>query len=187
MPGTKVADAYVSIIPETKGFGSKLKSGLNGESAGAGESAGGFFGTKFIGKIVGLIAAAGIGTAVVSAFKQSLENGAEWEQLTGGAQLMLEGYDDAYNELIEKSKNAWSTVQMSQNDYLTQTNGLLTGLKTAMGGNGAAAAQLADKIVTAEADVVAATGASQESVQNAFNGKEPITYTMRSYRYAVCA
>lgn len=59
---------------------------------------------------------------------------------------------------------------MSQNDYLQQVNGFATGLKTAMGGNAQAAAELADKVITAEADVVAATGNSQEAVQNAFNG-----------------
>ena len=57
-------------------------------------------------------------------------------------------------------------------------HGFATGLKTALGGNERAAAELADKIVTAEADVVAATGNSQEAVQNAFNGIMRSNYTM---------
>lgn len=87
-------------------------------------------------------------------------------------------FGDAYDFVAEKAKNAYSTVQMSQNDYLRQVNGFATGLKTALGGNAQAAAELADKIVNAEADVVAATGASQEMVQNAFNGIMRSNYVM---------
>lgn len=100
---------------------------------------------------------------------------ARYEQLAGGAQLM---FDDAYDFVAEKARNAYKTVQMSQNDYLQQVNGFATGLKTALGGNVQAAAELADKVITAEADVVAATGNSQEAVQNAFNGIMKSNYTM---------
>lgn len=100
---------------------------------------------------------------------------ARYEQLAGGAQLM---FGDAYDFVAEKARNAYETVQMSQNDYLQQVNGFATGLKTALGGNVQAAAELADKVITAEADVVAATGNSQEAVQNAFNGIMKSNYTM---------
>lgn len=100
---------------------------------------------------------------------------ARYEQLASGAQLM---FGDAYDFVAEKARNAYKTVQMSQNDYLQQVNGFATGLKTALGGNVQAAAELADKVITAEADVVAATGNSQEAVQNAFNGIMKSNYTM---------
>lgn len=100
---------------------------------------------------------------------------ARYEQLAGGAQLM---FGDAYDFVAEKARNAYKTVQMSQNDYLQQVNGFATGLKTALGGNVQAAAELADKVITAEADVVAATGTTQEAVQNAFNGIMKSNYTM---------
>lgn len=87
-------------------------------------------------------------------------------------------FGDAYDTVAANAENAYKNVQMSQNEYLTQVNGFATGLKTALGGNAQAAAELADKIITAEADVVAATGASQESVQNAFNGIMKNNYTM---------
>ena len=80
--------------------------------------------------------------------------------------------------MAEKARNAYETVQMSQNDYLQQVNGFATGLKTALGGNVQAAAELADKVITAEADVVAATGNTQEAVQNAFNGIMKSNFTM---------
>lgn len=100
---------------------------------------------------------------------------ARYEQLAGGAQLM---FGDAYDFVAEKAKNAYKTVQMSQNDYLQQVNGFATGLKSALDGNAVSAAELADRIITAEADVVAATGNTQEAVQNAFNGIMKSNYTM---------
>ena len=87
-------------------------------------------------------------------------------------------FGEAYDFIANKAQNAFATVQMSQNDYLRQVNGFATGLKTALGGNEKAAAKLADRIVTAEADVVAATGASQEAIQNAFNGIMKSNYTI---------
>ena len=97
---------------------------------------------------------------------------ARYEQLAGGAQLM---FGDAYDFVAEKARNAYKSVQMSQNDYLQQVNGFSTGLKTALGGNVQAAAELADKVIT---DVVAATGNTQEAVQNAFNGIMKSNFTM---------
>lgn len=131
----------------------------------------------------GLATAAKVGAAAVGAAatgiavltKNALNNYAEYEQLVGGAKLM---FGEAYDYIADKAKNAYSTVQMSQNDYLQQVNGFATGLKTALGGNERAAAELADRIINAEADVVAATGNSQEAVQNAFNGIMKSNYTM---------
>lgn len=87
-------------------------------------------------------------------------------------------FGDAYDFIADKAKNAYSTVQMSQNEYLQQVNGFATGLKTALGGNEQAAAELADRIINAEADIVAATGNTAENVQNAFNGIMKSNYTM---------
>ena len=127
-----------------------------------------------MGKIGAAAIAAGA-TAVVAVGKQALSAYADYEQLVGGAELM---FGEAYDFIAEKAKNAYSTVQMSQNEYLHQVNGFATGLKTALGGNEQAAAELADRIINAEADVVAATGNSQEAVQNAFNGIMKSNYTM---------
>lgn len=131
----------------------------------------------------GLKTAAKVGTAavtvatgaIVALTKQAVENYAEYEQLIGGAELM---FGDAFDYVQQRSQEAYKNVQMSQNDYLQQVNGFATGLKTALGGNEQAAAELADKIITAEADIVAATGNTQENVQNAFNGIMKSNFTM---------
>lgn len=116
-----------------------------------------------------------LASAVLDIGKSAYSSYGEYEQLVGGSQLM---FGDAYDIVAENAKNAYKTVQMSQNDYLRQANGFAVGLKTAMGGNAKAAAELADKIITAEADVIAATGNSQEAVQNAFNGIMRNNYMM---------
>lgn len=139
---------------------------------------------KITGKIgSGLATAAKVGAAAVGAAaagivaltKASVDQYAEYEQLVGGAQLM---FGDAYDTVAKNAKEAYSTVQMSQNEYLRQVNGFATGLNTALGGNEQAAAELADRIITAEADVVAATGNTLENVQNAFNGIMKSNFTM---------
>lgn len=131
----------------------------------------------------GLATAAKIGTAAVGVAaagitaltKTAVNNYAEYEQLVGGTELL---FGDAFDFVQEKASEAYKNVQMSQSEYLKQVNGFATGLKTALGGNSQAAAELADRIITAEADIVAATGASQEMVQNAFNGIMRSNYVM---------
>jgi hypothetical protein len=122
--------------------------------------------TAGVKKLAGVVA--DVGKAAYTSY-------ARYEQLASGAQLM---FGDAYDFVAEKARNAYKSVQMSQNDYLQQVNGFATGLKTALGGNVQAAAKLADKVITAEADVVAATGNTQEAVQNAFNGIMKSNFTM---------
>ena len=164
-------DVAAKISLDTKGY----EQGLNDASAKT---------SSFAEKLGnGLKTAAKIGAAAITAAATAatalgtaaIKSYAEYEQLVGGAKLM---FGEAYDFIAQKAQNAFATVQMSQNDYLQQVNGFATGLKTALKGNEKAAAELADRIITAEADVVAATGASQEAVQNAFNGIMKSNYTM---------
>lgn len=98
----------------------------------------------------------------------ALEAFGDFQQLSGGIKLALG--DDVWATVEQRSQEAFRKVQMSQNDYLEQVNFLATGLRESMGGNEQAAADLADRIITAQADVVSAMGVSQEAAQNAFNG-----------------
>ena len=122
-----------------------------------------------------LAASAAAATAVGALAKEAIASFGDYEQLAGGAKLM---FGEAYDFIAEKAKTAYKDIQMSQNDYIEQVNGFAIGLKTAMGGDELGAAKLADRIVTAEADIVAATGNTAENVQNAFNGIMKNNYTM---------
>lgn len=122
-----------------------------------------------------ITASAAASAAVGALAKEAIASFGDYEQLAGGAQLM---FGEAYDYIAEKAKTAFKDVQMSQNDYLEQVNGFAIGLKNAMGGDEIGAAKLADRIVAAEADIVAATGNTAENVQNAFNGIMKSNYTM---------
>lgn len=122
-----------------------------------------------------LSAVSAASAAVGALAKEAIASFGDYEQLAGGAQLM---FGEAYDYIAEKAKTAFKDIQMSQNDYLEQVNGFAIGLKTAMGGDELGAAKLADRIVAAEADIVAATGNTAENVQNAFNGIMKSNYTM---------
>lgn len=152
-------------ISKAERQGSSLASKLSGGLAKAGKAA-----------AVGLAAGVSAATAAITTLtKSAVQAYGEYEQLVGGAQLV---YGDAYDTVEARAKEAYKNVQMSASDYLQQVNGLAVGLKKAMGGDAQAAADLADKVVTAEADVVAAMGISQEAAQNAFNGIMRGNYTM---------
>lgn len=174
--GATIAQAYVQIVPSAEGIKGKLQSIMDGEGESAGRSAGSKFASIFGTVAKAGLAAVGAAAAGIAALtKTAVASFAEYEQLAGGAELM---YGDAYGYIAEQAANAYATVQMSQNEYLQQVNGFAVGLKTALDGNEQAAAELANRIVTAEADVVAATGNTQEAVQNAFNGIMKGNYTM---------
>lgn len=118
---------------------------------------------------------AAAGTALAGLVAAGVKSYSEFEQVNEGAKLL---FGDGYDYIAEKSTQAANKMGMSANDYLQQVNGLAVGLKTALGGNEQAAAELADKVLTAEADIVAATGNTQENVQNAFNGIMKGNFTM---------
>ena len=114
-------------------------------------------------------------TAIGTLAKQAITSYANIEQLEGGAKLL---FGDAYDYISKRASEAYKNVQMSSAAYLQQVNAFATGLKTSLGGDEQAAAELADRIITAQADIVAATGASQEMVSNAFVGLMRNNYTM---------
>lgn len=148
-------------------------------------------------KVVAGAVAAG-GTAVAGVIKESTANFAEYEQLAGGVELLfgrsaeetealrqsmlesgmsarqvtdeLANMSDASDIVMKNAESAFSRVQMSTNDYLQTANSFATGLKESLGGDSEAAANLADRIIVAQADVVAATGNNAENVANAFAG-----------------
>lgn len=155
--------------------GGKLIIKIDGDDSGYRKVTGGL--SKYGGATLKSLAvgAAAVGTAIIGTGTAAIKAYGDYEQLAGGAKLM---FGNAYDYIAEKAKTSFKDVQMSHNDYLKQVNGLAVGLKTAMGGSEQAAAELADKIITAEADIVAATGNAAENVQNAFNGIMKNNFTM---------
>lgn len=142
---------------EAEGFSGKMSGVVSGVAKG----------------VTAAVGAAGAG--IIKIVKDSVQAYGQYEQLKGGAELM---FGEAYATVAENAKNAYKTVQLSQSEYLEQVSGFAVGLKTALGGDAEAAAELSHRIVQAEADVVASQGITQEAVQNAFNGIMRNNFTM---------
>lgn len=164
-------DLYAKVVLDTDEYEQGLERARGASSDFAGKLGSGI-------STAAKTAAAGVAaatTAVAAFTKQAVDAFAQYEQLIGGTELML---GSAYDDTVKRAQNAYKTVQMSQIEYLQQVNGFATGLKTALDGDEKAASELADRIITAQADIIAATGQSQEAVQNAFNGIMKSNFTM---------
>ena len=190
--------AYVTITATTKGMVTDINRALNGSTAVAGAAAGQAVGDglekgtksgvsraskamsalKPVGVAIGGALVTGITAAtgaLIGMGKQAVSAYADFEQLAGGTELL---FGSASEYIMQASEEAFRTVQMSQNDYLQQVNGFAVGLKTALGGDEQAAAELATRIIQAEADIAASTGVSSERIQDAFNGIMKGNYQM---------
>ena len=180
MAGATIGTAYIQVLPSAQGIKGNLQTLFGGDAESAGKGIGSKLGGGIMSglKGIGVAAAAAItaaaGTAVAIG-KQAISSFAEYEQLAGGAKLI---WGDAYDTIAEHAANAYKEVQMSQNDYLNAVNGYAVGLKTAMGGDEQAAADLANSVIRAQADVVAALGKDPEAVSNAFSGVMRGNFTM---------
>jgi hypothetical protein len=163
---TELGKAYVQIIPSAKGIGSSISSELNGESAKAGQSAG----LNLVGKLKGVIAAAGIGAAI----KSSLEAGGNLQQSFGGLDTLYGEAADAAKAYAAEAAKAG----ISANDYAEQAVSFGASLKQAFGGDTTKAAEAANTAIMDMADNAAKMGTPIENIQTAYQGFAKQNYTM---------
>ena len=163
---TELGKAYVQIIPSAKGISGSISSALNGESTSAGKSAG----LNIAGAIKGVIAAAGIGTAL----KSALEAGGDLQQSFGGLDTL---YGDAAKAAKEYAVEA-AKAGISANDYAEQAVSFGASLKQAFGGDTVKAAEAANTAIMDMADNSAKMGTDITAVQTAYQGFAKQNYTM---------
>lgn len=156
-----LGNAYVNIIPKAPGIESNIENLLNEGSPGA-ESAGRSFGQK----IVGGLAAAGIGAGIANIVKQAFAAGGELQQSFGGLETI---YGDAAGQAKEFAMQA-SQAGISANDYAEQAVAFGASLKQAYGGDTQAAMEAANLAILDMADNAAKMGTPLESVQAAYQG-----------------
>ncbi len=166
-----VAKAYVQVIPSAEGIKGKLSNVFNSEMPSAGQSAGGVFGSNLVGKIKGLIAAAGIGKIL----SESLQAGAALQQSLGGIETL---FKDSASTVIANAEKAYKTAGMSANEYMETVTGFSASLLQSLGGDTAAAASAADVALQDMADNANKMGTSMESIQYAYQGFAKQNYTM---------
>lgn len=167
---TKLADAYVQIIPSAKGIQGSISNVLNGEAESAGASAG----AGIASKLKGAIATAGIGAAVVQAVKASIDAGGALQQSFGGLETI---YGDAAEEAKQYAYEA-AKAGISANDYAEQAVSFGASLKQAFAGDTTKAVKAANTAIMDMTDNAAKMGTPIENIQNAYQGFAKQNYTM---------
>jgi len=166
-----LGNAYVNIVPRAPGIESKVEGLLSGGSAGAGAERAGLSLGK---KLMGGIAALGIGAAIGETIKSAFEAGGALEQSFGGL-------DTIYGEASAAAKQfAMDAAQagISANDYAEQAVSFGASLKQAFGGDTTAAVTAANTAIMDMADNAAKMGTPIENLQNAYQGFAKQNYTM---------
>ncbi len=165
-----IAQAYVQIIPSTKGISGSISSALSGESSKAGKSSGESIGAGLVSSLKGVIAAAGIGTLI----KETLDAGGALQQSFGGIDTLYGGASAAMKEMSYEA----AAAGISANTYAEQAVSFGAALKQSFGGDVTAAAEAANQAILDMADNSAKMGTDIQSVQNAYQGFAKGNYTM---------
>ena len=109
---------------------------------------------------------AAVGGALASVVGLGVKSYAELEKAQKGAERL---FGESFKIVEQNASQAYKSLGLSASQYYDQVNNYAVGLKSALGGDSEAAAKLSNDILVAQADIVAATGASTDAVQNAFS------------------
>lgn len=129
---------------------------------------------KFVAKGMAVIGAAGA-AATAALLKSSIGNYAEYEQLVGGIETL---FKDSKDKVMGYAKNAYKTAGLSANDYMSTVTSFSASLLQGLGGDTAAAAEMANMAVTDMADNANKMGTDITMIQNAYQGFAKDNYTM---------
>ena len=144
---------------------------LDRDAENAGKSAGKSFGSNLAGKIKIAIAAAGIGKMLGSAISE----GAGLEQSIGGIETL---FKDSADTIKQYAADAYATAGLSANAYMETVTSFSASLLQGLGGDTAAAAEVANMALTDMADNANKMGTSMDSIQLAYQGFAKQNYTM---------
>jgi hypothetical protein len=164
-----LGNAYVNIVPKAPGIEGKIEGILSGGGGGA-ELAGASLGKKLLGGM----AALGIGKAIGDTVKSAFEAGGNLQQSFGGLETI---YGEAATQAKEFAMQA-AEAGISANSYAEQAVSFGAALKMAYGGDTQAAMNAANTAILDMADNAAKMGTPLESIQTAYQGFAKQNYTM---------
>ena len=147
-------------------------------SAQAGKEAGSSFNSSFgsvVKKIGGLVAFAEVGRAAAGLFSEAFNSAAEFEQLSGGVEKIFDEMDTS--TIMADAQNAYKTMNMSANQYLSTINDVGATFAQTMGDE--AGYNAAKKGLQAIADYASGTGKDVEQLSEKFT---LITRSTSSYQ-----
>lgn len=142
---------------KTSSFGEKLKSGI---------------------ATVGKVTAAGVAAASAAVAKitqSALDSYADYEQLIGGVETL---FGDAAQTISNYADAAYETAGLSANDYMETVTSFSASLLQGLGGDTAAAAEIANKAIVDMSDNANKMGTDMTLIQNAYQGFAKQNYTM---------
>ena len=168
---TELGKAYVQIIPSAKGISGMIQKEMGGEVASAGVSTGESLGSKMMGAVSGIIAAAGIGKAIGA----SINEGAALQQSLGGVETL---FKDSADKVKGFANEAYKTTGLSANAYMENVTGFSASLLQSLGGDTDKAAETANMAMIDMSDNANKMGTSMESIQLAYQGFAKQNYTM---------
>lgn len=115
------------------------------------------------------------GEALVGMVKDSVGAYAEYEQLIGGVETL---FKDSSKTVEDYANNAYKTAGMSANEYMDTVTSFSASLLSALNGDTAESAKIADMAITDMSDNANKMGTDMEMIQNAYNGFAKQNYTM---------
>lgn len=119
-------------------------------------------------------AATSAATAIVGIGKAALDSYADFEQFSGGAELIFG--EEVGKNLAEQSMQ-FANIGLNANNYLSTMNKLGPAMINATGDQ-AKAVEILNQSLTDQRDIVTATGADAEMVSRAFEGLARNNFTM---------
>ena len=161
-----MADGYLNFDTKIneKGFNDGInKLGKLGKS-----------GLSVVGKaMTGAVAAVGTGAAAI--VKLSLGVAANMEQQVGGVETLFKNSADT---VIKNANRAYTTAQLSANNYMETVTSFSASLLQGLGGDTAKAVEIADMAIIDMADNANKMGTNMQDIQNAYQGFAKQNYTM---------
>ena len=118
---------------------------------------------------------AALGGALVAGITASVKSYAELEKAQRGSERL---FGESFSIVKNNAATAYKSMGLSASEYYDQVNTYAVGLSQSLKGDTKRAAQLSNDILVAQADIVAATGASQDQVQSAFAAVMRGNFTM---------
>ena len=168
---TTLGKYYVQIVPSADGISGAISNVLGGEAESAGKEAGENLGSKLMATAKKVIAAAGIGKAIMA----SLNEGGALQQSIGGIETL---FKESADQVKKYAAQSFRTTGLSANEYMENVTGFSASLLQSLGGDTAKAAKIANTAMVDMADNSNKMGTSMEAIQNAYSGFAKQNYTM---------
>lgn len=188
MAEQKIGNAYLEVVPKvSKNFGSELKSQTKAAGASAGESTGAAYGGGFSAKMQAAIGAGAVFvgntlfamaqtavSAIGDMFSDMFDSFANFEIFKSGTETIFNEADMA--QILSDASNAYQTLNMSANDYLSSINKVGAAFAQTMGDQ--RGYDTAKRGMMAIADYASGTGLSIDTLNDKYR---MITRSTSSY------